>query len=102
VRVEVPKNQSVREDIRYQDEKGLTYTEIIRQEYKGNHCIFSAGFVEGQRKPSEDTIYVRLEKMDVEPTVLLLRPDEAQILAWITTGVVWSHLMDAKNELAPT
>jgi hypothetical protein len=77
----------------YQDGNGFIYTEIIRQEYAANNCIFSAGFVAGDNKPEEDTIYIRIEKENAEPTVLLLRPDEAQIIAWIATGVVWSHLM---------
>lgn len=87
-------NKSVSKNITYQDEKGSSYTEIIRQEYANNHCVFSAGFVEGKQKPQVDTIYIRLEKDNVEPTILLLRPDEAQGLAWIAAGVVWSHLMD--------
>ena len=77
----------------YKDE-GLTYTEVIRQEYGGNNCIISAGFVEGDNKPEVDTIYVKLEKDNVYPTILLLRPDEAQALAWVSSGVVWSHLME--------
>jgi len=90
-------NKSMDQDRIYQDDNGLTYIETIRQEYGGNNCIFSAGFVEGKEKPEEDTIYIRLEKDSVEPTVLLLRPDEAQALAWISAGVVWSHLMDLRN-----
>jgi len=78
-------------------ENGLTFTEIIRQEYGGNHCVISSGFIEGEDKPSVDTIYLRLEKDGVEPTMLLLRPDEAQAIAWITAGVIWSHLMKEKK-----
>jgi hypothetical protein len=80
------------------EENGLCYTEIIRQEYAGNSCIISAGFVEGENKPDVDIIYVRLEKNGVEPTVLLLRPDEAQSLAWISSGVVWSYLISEMHE----
>lgn len=76
------------------EENGLTYTEIIRQEYGGNNCIISAGFVEGENKPEVDVIYIRLEKDGVDPTLLLLRPDEAQALAWISSGVIWSYLME--------
>jgi hypothetical protein len=90
-------NKSTYKNITY-EENGLTYTEIIKQEYGGNNCIVSAGFVEGDSKPKVDTIYIRLEKDDVEPTVLLLRPDEAQILAWVSSGVVWSHLMTLMRE----
>jgi hypothetical protein len=84
-------------DTSYQDENGLVYTEVVQQKYAGNNCVFSAGFVEGENKPKEDTIYIRLEKDGVGPTTLLLRPDEAQILVWIASGVVWSHLMALKN-----
>jgi len=76
------------------EEGGLTFAETIKQEYCGNNCIISAGFVEGENKPEVDIIYIRLEKDNVEPTVLLLRPDEAQALAWVSSGVVWSHLME--------
>lgn len=81
--------------------EGLTYTEVQRQEYTGNNCIFSAGFVEGENKPDVDTMYLRLEKDGVEPTILLLRPDEMQIIAWLAGGVVWSHLMEQKQPDAP-
>jgi len=49
--------------------------------------------VEGENKPEVDIIYLRLEKDSVEPTILLLRPDEAQAIVWVSSGVVWSHLM---------
>jgi hypothetical protein len=91
------KNKSLGREIVY-EEDGLTFTEIIRQEYGGNNCIISAGFVEGDNKPEVDIIYVRLEKDNVEPTVLLLRPDEVQALAWVSSGVVWSHLMNLTQE----
>jgi hypothetical protein len=91
-------NHSLNQEKQFKSENGLTYTETIRQEYGGNNCVFSAGFVEGRNKPEEDTIYIRLEKDGVEPTVLLLRPDEAQSLAWIASGVVWSHLIGLKND----
>ena len=90
-------NQSLGQERIFEDDKGLTYTELIRQEYGGNDCVFSAGLVEGKNKPPEDTIFVRLEKSGREPTVLLLRPDEAQALAWIACGAVWSHLMNLTN-----
>lgn len=77
-------------------ESGLTFTEVIRQEYGGNNCIISAGFVKGENKPEVDTNYLRLEKDGVEPTVLLLRPDEMQSIAWVASGAVWSHLIAQK------
>ncbi len=78
------------------EENGLTYTEIIRQEYNGNNCIISGGFVDGENKPEVDKIYLKLEKDNVEPTLILLRPDEMQIIGWIASGVIWSYLMDQK------
>lgn len=89
------KNQSIDKEIVF-SENNLTFSEVIRQEYVGNNCIISAGFVEGENKPPVDTMYLRLEKDGVEPTVLLLRPDEAQAISWITSGVVWSHLMQER------
>lgn len=89
------KNKSI-ESLKTWEENNLFFTEVIRQEYGGNNCVISAGFVEGENKPSVDTIYLRLEKDGVEPTMLLLRPDEIQAIAWITSGVIWSHLMKEK------
>ena len=86
-------NNSLDKNIKY-TENGLTYTELIRQEYGNNNCIISAGFVEGESKPEVDIIYIRLEKDKVQPTVLLLRPDEAQAIAWISSGVIWSYLIN--------
>jgi hypothetical protein len=86
------KNKSI-ESEKVWKENGLTFTEVIRQEYGGNNCIISAGFVKGRNKPKVDTCYLRLEKDNVEPTVLLLRPDEIQSIAWVTSGTVWVHLM---------
>ena len=71
---------------------------MIRQEYTGNRCIISAGFVEGNNKPEVDVIYLKLEKDGVEPTVLLLRPDETQSLAWVVSGVMWSYLMGVMDK----
>ena len=76
-------------------ENGLTSTEIIKQEYGGNNCVLSAGFVKGKNKPKVDTCYLRLEKDGAEPTVLLLRPDERQSIGWVATGTVWAHLMSS-------
>jgi len=88
------KNQSIGHEYIWK-ENGLSFREVIRLEYGGNRCIFSAGFVSGKKKPKVDVVYVRCEKDGVEPTTLLLRPDEAQALAWVASGVVWSHLMEA-------
>lgn len=71
------------------------FVEVCAQEYSGNNCKFSSGFVEGH---SVDTIYIRLEKDGVEPTMLLLRPDEAAAMAWCLTGVLWSDSMSKMTE----
>jgi hypothetical protein len=89
------KNKSIDKEHAWK-ENGLTFTEIIRQGYSGNNCVISGGFVKGKNKPRVDTLYLRLEKDGVEPTQILLRPDEMQIIAWIASGVVWSHLMNKK------
>lgn len=78
-------------------EDGLTYKEIIRQEYTNNNCIVRGGFVKGNNKPSVDTVFLRLEKDGVEPTTLLLTPDEMQAIVWVTSGTIWSHLMNNKK-----
>lgn len=65
----------------------MTFEEILRQEYAGNNCVFSAGFVDGHEV---DTMYIRLEK-DGEPFEILLRPDEMACIAWLASGVLWSH-----------
>lgn len=81
----------------YWEEDGLQFEEVVRQEYTGNSCIIRAGFVTGESKPPEDTIFLRLEKDGVVPTTLLLRPDEAQSIAWCAAGAIWSHLMKEKE-----
>lgn len=83
-------------------EEGLAYEEVCKQEYSINGCKFSAGFVAGENKPDVDTMYLRMEKDGEEPTIILLRPDELQALAWVAGGAVWSHLMherDVQEEL---
>ena len=72
------------------------YEDLIRQEYSINHCVFSGGYVEGD---PVDTVYLKLEKDGVEPTILLLRPDEMQALAWICNGVLWSEAMAQLMEI---
>jgi hypothetical protein len=69
----------------------LEYTEVLRQEYSHNCCVFSAGFVSGH---SYDTVYIRLERDGEEPTILLFRPDELAVIAWLASGVLWSKLAE--------
>lgn len=55
-------------------------------------CEFSSGLVEGIEP---DTIYLMLKRDDDDPYVLFLRPDEAQAIAWILNGALWSsHMID--------
>ena len=91
-------NESLNKDIVYKDKNNLIYTELCRQAYSNNKCIFSAGFVEGDNKPDEDILYLKLEKDNVEPIILLVRPDEAQSLSWVMLGAVWSYLMEIKKK----
>ena len=69
----------------------MRYKEILKQEYVGNNCIFSAGFVSGHEV---DTMYIRLEKDGKEPEIILLRPDEMACIAWLASGVLWSSEID--------
>lgn len=73
----------------------IQYHETGRQEYAGNNCVFSAGFVEGA---GVDTVYLRLEKDGEEPTEILLRPDEMAAIAWLASGVLWSELYNQERE----
>lgn len=89
-------NKSIKYPNNWQED-GLNFTEIIRQEYVGNNCIIRAGFVEGENKPIVDTVFLRMEKDGVEPTTLLLRPDEMQAIAWVASGTLWSYFMNGKE-----
>lgn len=67
----------------------LVLTELIKQPYL--NCTFSAGLVAGHEV---DTVYLKLERTNEEPTVILLRPDEMAALLWCGSGVLWSVLLD--------
>jgi hypothetical protein len=69
----------------------LNYDEVLRQEYSGNNCVFSAGFVDGHEG---DTMYLKFEKDGVEPEIIHLRPDEMACIAWLASGVLWSSEME--------
>lgn len=66
----------------------LTFTEYLRQEYAHNACIFSAGMVDGH---PVDTMYIRWQKDGDDGMILLLRPDEMAAMAWLASGVLFSH-----------
>lgn len=86
------KNHALKRDKEW-SEDGLTFSEVIAQEY--NNCSFSAGFVEGH---PIDTIYLKLERGGNVDTFLLLRPDEAAVLAWCMSGVLYSqHIEDVAD-----
>ena len=67
------------------------FHEHLKQEYDGNRCKFSTGWVEGH---PVDTMYLRLEKDGQEPTTILLRPDEMAAVAWLSSGMLWSQLVE--------
>jgi hypothetical protein len=74
---------------------GILCTEYIRQEYEHNNCVFSAGMT----THPVDSMYLRIEKPGVEPTMLLLRPDELAAIAWCASGVLFSlHLNDVTEK----
>lgn len=52
-------------------------------------CVFSAGLVAGL---GVDTIYFKVQREgDSEPYILFLRPDEAQAIAFVVSGALWSQ-----------
>lgn len=64
-----------------------------KQEYAD--CVFSAGLVEGL---GADTIYLRLEREAGDDVfTIFLRPDEAQAIAWLLNGTLWSQQMMEKE-----
>lgn len=87
-------NQSQGEISWIQD--GLTFTELIRQEYGANNCVFSAGFVEGH---SVDTCYLAWKKDGDGGGMLLLTPDELAAVSWCASGALWSILLDQRLAL---
>jgi hypothetical protein len=56
--------------------------------YAGNQCIFSAGLIEGH--PIEQ-VYLKWEKDGDEGSMLLLRADELQAIAWVANGALWAY-----------
>lgn len=84
------KNASLDTEKTWVDEEGRKFTELIRQEYTGNNCVFSGGLVENAN-PKCDTLYISLEKDGVEPITILLRPDEIASLNWICAGLLFSE-----------
>jgi hypothetical protein len=83
-----------RGDVSWQQD-GLTYTELIKQEYGGNGCKFSAGSVEGH---PIDTMYIAWGKDGHDGDLILVTPDELAAIGWVATGAVWVHLFDKRLE----
>lgn len=83
-------------DVEWSDELGRKFRELIRQEYTGNNCVFSAGYVDGCEVP-EDIFYLRWTKDGVNPTMLLIRPDEAAAIGWLCNGLLWSHTLSERT-----
>ena len=75
---------------------GLKFIEIIKQEYGTNNCKFSAGMVEGH---IHDTCYIAWGKDGDEGGMLLLTPDEVAAIGWVATGVLWSGLLQQRDEI---
>ena len=59
------------------------------------NCEFSAGLVEGIEP---DTLYLLLQRDNEDETILFLRPDEMQAIAWLCNGALWSvAMLEEKN-----
>lgn len=84
-----PKNDAISANDTEWEEDGLRFSEMCRQVYAGNNCVFSAGFVEGH---AIDTVYLKWEKDGSEANMLLLTPDELAAIVWVGNGALWSLL----------
>jgi hypothetical protein len=63
---------------------------VGRQEY--SNCYIESGTVKGH---PTDTIYLKVCNDDMpEPSILLLRPDEAEAIIWVLSGVLWNQEME--------
>lgn len=72
------------------DDMEIAYFETGRQEYTKNKCVFSAGLCFGH---PVDSMYLKLERGDEEPIVILFRPDEVAAILWLLGGAMWSNEM---------
>ena len=77
----------VKFDIRVNGRKGKFWRAVV-QEYM--NCEFSAGLIKGLEP---DTIYLRLDKDGLQPTTIILRPDEAMAIIHVLSGALWSNEM---------
>jgi hypothetical protein len=73
-------------------EQAIELEEIGQQPYEGMRL--SAGLVRGH---AVDTIYLKFERGEEEPTVILLRRDEALSAIWLLSGALWSEHFDAQT-----
>lgn len=77
------------EDSQAWEADGLKFTEMCRQEYGGNNCVFAAGFIEGH---AVETVYLRWGKDGDEGGMLMLTADELAAIVWVGQGAIWSGL----------
>jgi len=57
-----------------------------------SNCYIESGRVTGH---PTDTIYLRVCNDEMpEPSILLLRPDEAKAIIWVLSGVLWCQEME--------
>lgn len=69
----------------------ITLREICSQPYL--FSTWSAGLVEGHEV---DTIYLKVERENEEPTTILLRTDEALAIVHLLAGALWSESLEPK------
>lgn len=86
------------DDTYFDAEHGFTFHERVKKNYPGNNTTISAGFVDGVDPPC-DVIYFRIQKNDGSSRLLCLRADEAQILSWALSGVVWLWITSKEGVL---
>lgn len=77
------------EDSQIWEADGLRFTEMCRQEYAGNNCVFAAGFIKGH---AIETVYLRWSKEGDEGGMLMLTADELAAIIWVGQGAIWSGL----------
>lgn len=90
------KNLALDVDKEWVDEKGRKFTEVIRQEYTGNSCVFSGGVVEGSKVP-EDKYYLKWERAGEDSTMVLMRRDEIIAVNWICAGIMWTDSLETEE-----
>ena len=83
-------------DLELDDKNTATLLQAEHIEY--SNAEISSGLVKGI---DPDTIYLRFEREEEEPTTIFLRPDEAQAIIYTLAGALWSKdlfTMDEDND----